>query len=36
MVTGNEFTKDIAYYYYYHNLLNRISLAGICVLAKKG
>lgn len=36
MVTGKDLTEEMACYYYYHNLLNHISLSNIHTLAKKG
>ena len=36
MITGKDLSDDIKCYYYYHNLLNHISLSNLHVLAKKG
>ena len=36
MIIGNELTDEMTCYYYYHNLLNHVSLLNMHVLAWKG
>ena len=36
MIIGDELTNKITYCYYYHNLLNHLSLSNMYVLAWKG
>ena len=35
MATGKDLTKDIAYYYCHHNLMNRLSITDMRALLKK-